>query len=159
MEIWKDIPNYEGHYQVSNYGNIKSLKGGKEKVLKVSDNGLNYLMVKLCKDKKVKTIKVHKIVAMAFLNHNPDKTQKIVVDHINNITTDNSINNIQLISHRENTSKDKKGYTSKYIGVFWYSSRNKWVAKIQINGKNNFLGYFNNELDASNSYQKALNKI
>jgi hypothetical protein len=160
-EIFKDIPNYEGTYQVSNLGNVKSLgneKTRKERILKPADNGHGYYRVNLCKEGKKKTMKVHVLVAMAFLNHNPDGTHRICVDHINNNPLDNRVENLQLISQRENTSKDKKG-SSKYTGVSWHKRHNKWMVSIAINGKSKHLGYFTDEYEAHLTYQNKLNEI
>jgi len=166
-EIFKDIPEYEGLYQVSNLGNVKSLprkicnhKGchiSKEKFLKA---GLSrkYLSVVLSNKTSFKTFKVHQLVAKSFFNHFSDGTTKIVVDHINNIKTDNRLENLQLITNRENCSKDTKG-TSKYTGVSWCKVKKKWVTRFKFNGKYLHLGYFNNELDASLSYQAKLKEI
>jgi hypothetical protein len=101
-------------------------------------------------------MKVHTLVAMVFLNHKPDGTNKICVDHINNIKTDNRLVNLQLITNRENTSKDKKDGTSKYVGVCWQKSKNKWMAQINIDDKKKYLGYFTDEHEAHLVYQKAL---
>lgn len=168
-EIWKDIPDYEGYYQVSNLGRVKSLErkciansyGGiklkKEKILSPSFNK-GYLYVVLYFNRNKKTKSIHQLVAMAFLGHTPCG-YKIVVDHINNIKTDNRIENLQLISNRENSSKDKKNMYSKYTGVSWDKSKNKWKAQIRINGESKHLGIFENEIDASNAYNKILKTI
>ena len=163
MEIWKNIKGYEGLYQVSNKGNVKSLNrfrsnGGvlKERVLKQSNDGHGYLKVGLCKNSKINSIKVHKLVAISFLDHIP-KGYEIVVDHINNIKTDNKIENLELITNRENCSKDRKG-SSKYTGVSWHKKSGKWLSSIYKNGKNNHLGLFISEIEASNTYQKSLEK-
>jgi hypothetical protein len=166
-EIWKDIPGYEGIYQVSDMGNVKSLsremlfKGKypittKEKILKPGLSGNNYLKVTLCNNGLKKHIKSHMLVAMTFLNHKPDGTHKICVDHINNIKTDNRLVNLQLITNRENTSKDKKDGTSKYVGVCWKKSKNKFEAQININNKYKYLGLFTDEYEAHLAYEKAL---
>lgn len=169
-EIFKEIPNYEGLYQVSNLGNVKSLpkntkmpNGGlriqKEKILKHAIDKKGYCAVCLHKNSKGKSIKIHKLVAITFLNHKPDGTQKIVVDHINNEKLDNRLENIQLLSNRENCSKNsKKGY-SKYVGVSWNKRVNKWISQIQINGKRKHLGYFRLEIEAHKAYQNALKNL
>jgi hypothetical protein len=166
-EIWKDVPGYEGIYQVSDMGNVKSLSREKlirgkypittkEKILKQLVNPRGYLIVILCKNNLKKTINVHMLVAMAFLNHKSDGTYKIVIDHINNNKLDNRVVNLQLISQRENSSKDKKDGTSQYVGVSWNKSRNKWVVFIKIDNKNKNLGYFIDEYLAHLEYEKAL---
>tara|TARA_R110002126_G_scaffold79354_1_gene196952 strand:+ start:276 stop:752 length:477 start_codon:yes stop_codon:yes gene_type:complete len=153
-EIWKTIKGYED-YQVSNLGNVKSFKNNKEKVLKKPMDGVGYLNVGLFNNGKRKTFKVHQLVAITFLNHAPNG-YKMVVDHINNIRTDNRLENIQVITHRENGSKDRKNGYSKYTGVTRYIDNKKWIAQIGINGINKYLGIFKTELEASNAYQLAL---
>lgn len=169
MEIWKDIPEYEGMYQASSLGRIKSVKrvivrkNGifftvKETILKQGNN-YGYKTCSLFKEGKGKTYNCSQLVAMAFLNHKPCGF-KIVVDHINNIKTDNSIENLQLISNRENTTKDlfRKKSTSKYIGVSFDKSRNKWISYFRYGKKRIFLGRFKNEIDAHLAYEKKLNE-
>jgi len=161
QEIFIDILDYEGLYQVSNYGNVKSLnfrRSGKEKILKLGLDTVGYLHVSLSNNGIVKTKLVHQLVAIAFLKHKPDG-MKIVVDHIDNNKLNNSLNNLQLISNRENSSKDRKGYSSKYVGVSWAKRSKKWVAEIRIKGKKIYLGLFTDELEASRAYQKKLNTI
>ena len=110
MENWKDIKGYEGIYQVSDLGRVKSLRYGN--ILNPYINSTGYKVVNLSENTKRVTKKVHSLVAECFLNHTPNG-YKLVVDHINNVKTDNSLNNLQIITHRENCSKDKKGYSSK----------------------------------------------
>jgi hypothetical protein len=167
-EVYKDVLDYEGFYQVSNLGNVKSLerkvpfknsfKKLKERILKPSKDGRGYYKVSLAKNGINKTKLVHQLVAVAFLNHKPDG-YKIVVDHIDSNPLNNNLKNLQLISQRENLSKDKKGYSSKYTGVCWNKKSNKWVATIRINGKIKHLGLFHNEIDAANAYQAVLKEL
>lgn len=154
-EVWKDIPNYEGVYQVSDFGNVKSFKGINERLLKKRLIKTGYFSVVLSKDNKRKEISIHQLVAITFLNHKPNGTSYLVVDHINNIKTDNRLENLQLISNRKNCSKDKKG-TSKYTGVSWNKKRCKWVSQININRKVKNLGYFNCEYSAYLAYKLEL---
>ena len=67
----------------------------------------------------------------------------------------NNINNLQLISNRENISK-QKAKTSKYTGVSWSKRKKKWISQITINRKTIKLGIFVNELEASEAYQNKL---
>ena len=154
-EIFKDVIGFEGVYQVSNLGNVKSLKYGKERILKVGTSGDGYSMVVLSKNKKQYNKKVHQLVAMAFLNHEPNG-MALVVDHKNNIKTDNRVENLQIITHRKNSSKDRKNKSSKYTGVSWNKHSNKWRSQIYINGKYKYLGLFINEYEAHLAYQNEL---
>lgn len=169
-EIFEDIPEYEGSYQVSTFGRVKSLSRKawsghnncygilKDRMLKVSISNGGYFKVTLYINNKKKLFKVASLVAVTFLDHKPDGTNRITIDHKNNIRTHNWLWNLQLISIRENSSKDKKG-TSKYTGVSWSKRSMKWVSHIKINGKSKHLGLFNNEKEASDAYQEALKAI
>ena len=154
MEIWKEIKGYES-YEVSNLGRVKSLKYNKERILKPALTGSSCLGVSLAKNGKAKTKKIHQLVAEAFLNHIPDG-YKLVVDHIDNNPLNNELGNLQIITNRENSSKDKKGFSSEHVGVNWNKASKKWKTQIRINGKQTHLGMFTNELEASKAYQNAL---
>ena len=157
MEIWKTIDGYED-YQVSSLGNVKSLKRGKEKILKNALGSYGYFEVNLLKDKKQKSFKIHKLVAIAFLNHIPDGTHKIVVDHINNVRTDNRVENLQLITNRENCSKDKRNGSSSCVGVSWHKKSSKWRAAFSYKGIYIDLGLFDEEKLAMDAYNLALSQ-
>jgi hypothetical protein len=163
-EIFKDILGYEGLYQVSNFGNVKSLgndKTRKEKILKPIKNRDGYYKVILCKEGKVKTICVHVLVAQAFLGHIPDGTMKIIPDHKDTDKSNNNLSNLELITQRENIERYwlNKKKSSKYIGVSWCKKSNKWVAGIYVYNKRKNLGYFADEHQAHLAYQKALNEL
>jgi hypothetical protein len=168
-EIWNDVPNYEGIYQVSNLGRVKSLertisRAGKydvvikERFLKLGTDSHGYLIASLHKDLKAKTFKVHKLLAIVFLKHKPCG-YNVVIDHIDNNKLNNNLENLQLITHRQNISKDKKNKTSKYTGVCWHKHKKKWLASIQVNKVNLYLGMFTNEYDAYLAYQNKLKEI
>lgn len=154
IENWKKIPGYED-YQVSNLGRVKSFKYNEPRILKQREGGTSkYLRVVLCKNGKVKEMLVHQLVCMAFKGHNPDGFNGKIVDHINNDKLDNRLENLQVVPHRVNKSKDRKG-TSKYTGVS-KGYKNKWQSTIYINGKTKYLGCFDTEEEASEAYQNAL---
>ena len=104
MEIWKDIENYEGLYQVSNLGNVKSLRSNK--ILKPAFNK-SYLQIGLYKDGKRKFFLIHRLVAEAFL---PNEDELPEVDHRDNDKTNNRAENLQWISGVENNRKRKNGW-------------------------------------------------
>ena len=164
-EIWKDCIGYEGYYQISNKGRVKSLprkvrngrgvKLTKEIIMKPTIQDTGYFQVGLTVDNVVKKKKIHQLMAESFMAHVPCGC-KLVVDHINNIKTDNRLANLQVITNRENSSKDKRGASSKYIGVHWKKNHKKCYASIRINGKNTHLGCFSREEDAAKAYQDKL---
>jgi hypothetical protein len=98
------------------------------------------------------------LVAIAFLGHKP-RGFKIVVDHINNDKSDNRLENLQLTTNRQNSSKDRKNKTSRYTGVSWVKKSKKWQSLIQIRGKEKCLGHFISEEHAHLAYQKALKSL
>lgn len=161
IEIWKAIPGYEGIYEVSDLGRVKSLNYNntkKEQIMIPSLNIRGYYQIGLSKNNKKSSFPIHQLVAMAFLNH-VRCGYKLVVDHINDNKTDNRIENLQVITQRENAYKSQGKHTSKYKGVYWSKQLNKWRAAITINGKGKHLGVFLNEYDAHLEYQKALDEI
>lgn len=86
IEIWKDIKDYEGLYQVSNFGNVKNSRTGK--LLKLYINNCGYCYVLL----REKCLLIHRLVAEAFIP-NPDNLP--TVDHINRVKTDNRVENLR----------------------------------------------------------------
>ena len=164
-EVWKDILGYEGLYQVNEYGNVKSLsrtitKGNityvtKDRILKQSVDSVGYPYVNLSDYKKQKTFRVHQLVAVAFLNHTPDKHKGLVIDHIDGNKLNNMTTNLQLITNKKNTSKDRKNKTSKYTGVSLHKQSNKWLAQFKENGRVKYLGIFKTEEEARDTYNTS----
>lgn len=166
IEEWKDIKGFDGDYQVSNFGRVKSMERFvdwkntkrliKSKILKpiVYSNG--YLYVGINK----KMFRIHTLV---WDNFGSEKRNglKLQVDHIDNNKLNNRLNNLQLLTARQNVNKvfDNKFTASDYYGVYYRKDRSKWCGHISINGKNKYLGSFETELEASNAYQSALKKI
>jgi hypothetical protein len=172
-EVWKDIPNYEGFYQVSNFGNVKSLerdiynKNGnlhyrqKQKLLSLNIS-YHYQKVNLHKDFNSKKYYVHHLVSIVFLNHIPNCSTKLVIDHIDGDKFNNNVNNLQVVSQSINMLKAIKRRcktTSKYKGVCFDKSRNKWTASTTRNGKYIFLGRFQTEIEAYNKYKQFNNEV
>ena len=110
MEIWKDIIGYEGLYQVSNKGRVKSLQRfviGKgnglypiaERILKFKPRKDNYKVVDLFKNSKSKSYKVHRLVAIAFI---PNPNNYPMVLHIDHNRENNNIENLEWGTQSEN---------------------------------------------------------
>ncbi len=162
-EIWKDIPGYEGSYQVSNLGNVKSLKFNKERILKpylYGDIYTKYKGVTLSGGDKIKTYKIHQLVVMAFLGHTPNG-HEIVVNHIDNNQLNNRLDNLELVSQRYNTSfaRNANGCTFRKKENKWFCSIRITNKKININNKRIYLGLFINKEDGIDMYQKAIANI
>ena len=159
-EIFKKLEKYPD-YEVSNFGRVKRLeykskyKGIyyrviKEKILNGTVDSVGYKTV----DFKGKKMRVHQLVAVAFLNHKPNGFD-VVVDHIDNNPLNNNLCNLQLVTNRYNASKDSKSKTS--LGVF--KSNNRYVSRIMINNKKVYLGCFKTEKEASEAYQNKLKEL
>ena len=165
-EIWNDIPGYEGYYQVSNLGNVKSLsrikvRNGfsymmKEKILRPGLRGKGYFSVLLSKDGLGKSFCIHRLIMVSFIG-----VSELHIDHINSIKTDNRLENLEYVTNRENVSRSnlKRYKSSKYTGVSWYGSRSKWCARIKIGKVYKNLGYFEDEELARDAYNTELKKI
>lgn len=131
MEIWKDIKGYEGLYQVSNLGNIRSLdtmincKGAKNidkhlrkgRVLKQIVGTTGYYNINLCKNNKKKFTRVHRLVAQAFI---PNLNNLPCINHIDGNKLNNSIENLEWCSYSYNNSEAYRiGLkVNKYKGKF-----------------------------------------
>lgn len=98
-EIWRDIRGYEGLYQVSNFGRVKSFHFGKEKLRKLVLNDKGYLLVGLNKAGKTKKFGVHILVATAFL---PNLENKPEVNHRDGNKQNNHVSNLEWVTEREN---------------------------------------------------------
>ena len=99
METWKAIAGYEGLYQVSDQGRVKSLWNGKEKILKPQKDTSGYLQVCLCKYCHTKRLLVHRLVAEAFIqNQNNLET----VNHKDEVKTNNTVTNLEWMSVKDN---------------------------------------------------------
>ena len=100
-EIWKDIEGYEGLYQVSNFGRVRSLKNGKVRILKPLTNKNGYLRVQLYKNNSLKTIFIHRLVAMAFI---PNPNNLPMVNHKDEDKTNNIVSNLEWCDAKYNSN-------------------------------------------------------
>lgn len=100
LEIWRDIDGYDGKYQVSTWGRVRSLRG----ILAPYENHKGYLKVGLMKDGKCNKHRINRLVAEAFID-NPDNLP--FVDHIDGNKQNNSITNLRWITNLDNNRKAK----------------------------------------------------
>lgn len=113
-EIWKPIKGYEGYYEISNLGRVKSIerfvKQGKlnrhvsEKLKSESINPYGYPTVTLCKDRRSRSYPIHRLIAEAFI---PNPENKPQVDHINTNRKDYSLSNLRWVTSKENSNNEK----------------------------------------------------
>lgn len=155
-ELWKDIPDYKGLYQVSSLGRVKSLskkierleKGSywsKERILKqIKPPTMSYYKVNLYKKGVVKRFETHVLVAIAFLNHIPCG-HTIVIDHKDNNKINNKENNLQLITQNKNALKGSKEYCE--TGIYHSKNKNGYVVDLFVSGIQ-FTGVFSHKKDA-----------
>lgn len=139
-EIWVDIEGYDGMYQVSQYGNVRSWKNSREdksrtpklKALKLYGDKRKYIYVWLFKDDK-KSVAVHRLVAMAFIE-NP--CNHPWVDHIDGNQTNNHVSNLRWVNKSQNIQNTKmsKINSSGVKGVCFDKSRNTWKAQWRQHG-------------------------
>lgn len=136
-EVFKDIPDYEGLYQVSNLGNVKSLPKGdgngySERLLKfdLSKSKLaTYHRVTLSKEGKVKRFLVHRLVAQLFIDNPDNKPQ---VNHIDHNSTNNCYLNLEWVTGKENMKASTKlGRQEKprTLGCIAASNKNQLAAE------------------------------
>lgn len=119
-EIWKDIPEYEGIYRISNFGNIRTLDRYvtdinktqfiRGKTLKPFDNGKGYMVVSLHKNGKRKNKYIHRLVAELFLNN---YNENLTINHKDFNTKNNKYNNLEVVTQKENIGYSVKN--GRYI--------------------------------------------
>lgn len=177
-EIWKDIPGFEGLYQASTLGRIKSLDrvvfskrcadnkmNMKSRIMSGSQDSHGYLFNILSKNGKQFFDKTHRWILLTFIGKS-----KLHADHINGVRDDNRLSNLRYCTRRMNniysskrrSDKSTSIYNSKYTGVFKSISTNGAIsfrACIVINWKRTYLGTFKSEIKAHRVYQAALKKI
>lgn len=95
----ENISGYDSDYQVSNLGNLRSLKFVKMKIIKSSINGSGYKIKKLYKDNISTFYRVHRLVAEAFI---PNPESKEFINHKNGVKSDNRVDNLEWVTSKEN---------------------------------------------------------
>lgn len=146
MEIWKDIIGYEGIYQVSNLGRVKSLnynRTGKEKIMNSCKGGCGYLQICLSKEGKKKNYLVHRLVTQAFLD-NPNTLSE--VNHKDENKTNNCVDNLEWCSPKYNMNYGsciERTAKANSIPILQFSKEGnfirKWESATQVRKESGFL--------------------
>jgi len=153
-EIWKNINDYNGLYQISNTGKIRSVQLDIPTILKLNNNGYGYIVVKLIKNKRSTKFYIHRLLAIHFIS-NPNNY--IMVDHIDGDPSNNNISNLRWCNKKLNALNSKKpiNNTSGYKGISFYN--NRWEAC--IGSRNNRVRKtFKNLKDAISFRQNMVDK-
>ena len=173
IEEWKDIKGYEGKYQISSFGNVRSLydvnqyKNTKRiKILKLGQRN-GYSVINLCKNGKRKSFQIHRLVAEAFI---PNEKNDEIVNHIDEDKKNNNVNNLEWctqlknvkhsLHQRINKSVNRVGSTGeKYICKRTRGNKSYFELNVYMNGKKHYLGKFYNIQDAIKVREKFLKII
>lgn len=155
-EIWKDIPEHSP-YQASSDGQIRSLKFGRKRTLRLHTTKYGYQRVPMSVAGKDAMRSVARMVAFAFV---PNPNNLPCVNHIDSNRSNNNASNLEWVSYRENNSHyriKQEGKTSKYVGVI--KVKHGFISSVFINNKRINLGSFRNEELAHNAYIDKLNEL
>ncbi len=166
--IWKDIIGYNGDYQISNtglvksigrniekimYGGVKSVYFRPEKILKPGKLR-GYYHITLRKNNTSRIFKIHRLVLQTFFPIN--NFEKLQVNHKDGIKDNNNVENLEWVTHQENQlHRYQNLYNDKKLSRYSYITKtdNKW----RLRGfKNKHLGYFTSEEEALNKYNDLL---
>jgi len=139
-EIWKDIKGYEGLYQVSNLGNVKSFHKEKERLLKFGINNKGYYVVNLYKENNATTKKVHRLVAETFI---ANLYNLPIINHKDENKLNNNVINLEWCDNKYNLN-----YGNTKLNMI-NASKKRMKAIIQFDINNNEIAKYNSIREAS----------
>ena len=158
-EIWKDIKNYEGLYQISNFGRIKSFYKHKNgKILKTEIRN-TYEVIQLIKNKKRKSFQIHRLVAEAFLKN---KNNLPIINHKDFNRLNNNVENLEWCTQKHNVNYSKQNMIGKVhvqkgkpYGIFY--RKNRKIYEVCLRKK--YYGCYKTFKEAENKRNEVLNEI
>ena len=151
-EQWRDIAGYEGVYEVSDLGRVRSHKYGKTRVLRVYKNRDGYLQVALCKGGKIKQYYIHRLVAQAFIE-NDDET-KIYINHRDECKQNNRFWNLEYCTPKYNANYNDVQFRKK-------NSKRRKIEKLyrpELSYKDNYKIFKANGIECSENTVIQLRK-
>lgn len=158
-EQWRPVVGYEGIYEVSDHGRVRSLdrfnhigRRYRGRVLRPSTDRGGYQRVVLSQNGNCKTAKIHSLVLEAFVGPRPDGLH---VCHGDSNPANNHLSNLRYATQSENQGRDANlhhNYTSRFNGVAWKKRNSKWEVRARIGGKKKHIGYFHCERDAARGF-------
>lgn len=140
-EVWKPIKGYEGLYEVSNMGRVKSLRWPSPKILSPEKPG-GYCRIQLYKNKKKIRMLVHRLVASAFI---PNPYNKPEVNHIDGDKENNKVDNLEWVTGKENTNHAMK------MGLYDEGIKKRSLPIRVLNKDNIVVGEFKSQRSAARS--------
>lgn len=146
-EVWVDVQGFEGSYQVSNYGRVKSFLVNKKGMIRslVNKKG-DYLRIRLTTNEKTWSISVHRLVAMHFLP--PPKEDNYEVNHIDCNKQNNVVSNLEWVSRKENNRHARENYPQIISGMVNYNQKVKPKPIYQFSLDGVFIAKYQNSVEA-----------
>ena len=155
FEMLLPIEGYDNYF-ISNFGNVKNNKTNR--IMKQCNHRKGYKVINFSKNGIIKQFRVHRLVALAFLENLDNKPN---VDHIDNNTSNNNVKNLRWATDKKklaNQGKREKN-TSGYKGVFFHKKAKKYRTLITINGKLKHIGLFETAEKALEAYEAKAKAI
>ena len=157
-EVWRDIAGYDGMYQVSDLGRVRSKKYGDWRVFRPNKNKYGYLYVGLSKENKRKHFYVHRLVAQAFIEN--DNIFNTEINHINEDKSDNKVSNLEYCDRSYNVTYNglQQRRTANYRRSNYKRDKIKNLYRPDISIKQNIAMFKENGIDCSEGTVRNLRK-